>query len=1214
MVTQNILETQIVKVNPKNTGLLSKVDDTNKNNKYGLNPLFTILNKDFNKQFKEDYNKQRIREDKQGKLFTHNDFKPIITKKYIENKQKDILRLFEEVYPEDHEEKLNYCLQDTDTGKPKLTVFQNGLDDITRSLNISISDVEAYLKRGGFESFVISSQARPEVLVFDFDNFITPEEVEQIKKTFRKYLYLIEYKENNGHLHLYIKSTFNETINYSNTTKKILLKDKENQRVNIDIFKNAKRVTANCTPYNEYEIIYDEKPKKTIKVRNAIRLLANLFDYTVNTQFLEEVLNPKVMEVPQTEGSTEDHTGTPTQYNSNYYDTITTPKDTPQTNKETIIEEATPIFNYMDKSHQRETLYRSLTGALLKHGYKEKTIESIIVSIEKGTPDRENRISSVRSCFKGQKKGDHLYRWNNFKELVLGYTKDPKIIEHLQKLSKTIYEHDKEERTENMFYHENNITPRETELMKQYINTIDNTLTLLQGLNTPFTNYLTNQLTHILRHCNLDNETIKQIIDPEKYSYNLYEPLSKTVNEKTQIVNLVGKYTYSLETEITKLNDKDKAQKQKLIGKLQQFKAHTKETYDIIQYNTDDITEIYNLTEEGTPENIQDSLNHLLELKGVIDIRLKTILKRKCTQKIQTPTIVELSKLINMKYNLFLVDTLKPNGTYQSSYYNTPVEYTQEGITQEKPFIEINRTWLFNEFEKLIETIPHYRKEDFTINIGVCGTILNNINNARTFNKNIVELSNIYIKKDTMEIIPKEETTEKYLTIDRLGLTENKGTPQETINLFTYDPSITLDTLTPTNTTEVVRIVKEILIPRQEQDKKEKFLYFIQLLGLMVHGNNDLKILPVFYRSKGNNGKGVLSKIIKKIFGNGVSDIKAKNIDDTFINEVLKRSKHCIINDEIRENDIKDNDSIYKQLTGASGFGGRQIHGGEVDRIEEIPPLFLAGNNIPNVPITDEFKALLKRLNLIKMPNVFKDNANPKLNEYEEVSGTDLIINNDYKGLSQLLSLAINEFKKLDYTGNVRNQLALTPSLKETMSIISESNPLLNFISLYTKKIDINTPKDQWITTKDIRNMFTEWYKLDNKGIEPPEALFGRNNTNIGYALQEIYGKEEVEKRKQKPNNSSNIYCFKLLTEEDKELSQKILIEIHEYNPNNKLHRSITQSTLSVYYLIKGNKWNNEEDILKHLIKEGYTEEDVTSYLQTLDSVDLIEYKEQITL
>jgi len=247
------------------------------------------------------------------------------------------------------------------------------------------------------------------------------------------------------------------------------------------------------------------------------------------------------------------------------------------------------------------------------------------------------------------------------------------------------------------------------------------------------------------------------------------------------------------------------------------------------------------------------------------------------------------------------------------------------------------------------------------------------------------------------------------------------------------------------------------------------------------------------------------------------------------------------------------------------------------------------------------------------MPNVFVENANPNKNEYEEVTGIENIINNDFEGLSQVISLAINEFKKLDYTGNVRNQLALTPSVQETMYIISASNPLINYITLYTRPMELSTPKTSWISTSMIKDSFTEWYKTNNNGLEPPNSLFGKNNVKIGYALQSVYTQDYVEKMKDKPNNVT-LYCFKILSEEDKEVKEKQLIEIHEYDSSNKHHKELNPETKSVYGMIKNNNLTNEEDIKTKLQQLGYSSKETMEHLKILDSVDLIEYKQQSTL
>ena len=74
---KTLIDTYMIISEAENTGLLSKLD---KNIKQGLNPLTTILNKDFDNEFKRKY-------------MTRN-----ISMEYIQEKQHDIIRLFKEYY------------------------------------------------------------------------------------------------------------------------------------------------------------------------------------------------------------------------------------------------------------------------------------------------------------------------------------------------------------------------------------------------------------------------------------------------------------------------------------------------------------------------------------------------------------------------------------------------------------------------------------------------------------------------------------------------------------------------------------------------------------------------------------------------------------------------------------------------------------------------------------------------------------------------------------------------------------------------------------------------------------------------------------------------------------------------------------------------------------------------------------------------------------
>lgn len=436
MNVEEIIATELIKANPKNTGLLSKTNTKNKYNKFGLNPLFTILNKDFNKQLIRDYEKQKRTK------------KQIITKKYLETNQKDIIRLYQEYYPDDYEEILTKHLIDH-KNEPRLDFLHIGLDDITRSIPISLDDITAYTKRGGYSNYVFSLQARPNIIVFDFDLQVTPEEIEKIKQDLRKYLYLLEYKPSNGHLHVYLNGTEENTLDYTNSPDHInTLFTRAEDVIAIDVFKNARKVIGCCSPNNDYEIVYNEKPSKTIGLKQAINLLAKSLGYTVNTKFLESLLKPEVstpINVPQSNSNS----NSKNRSNSNRPVERKT-RPTTEENKAEVIEHATPLFNALKKGI-REKTYRAFTGALLNHEYEEKTIEEIITAVHNGTKDEEKvRLGSVRSCFKGYHNGSNLYGWTTFNDIMTNIIENQKgknkteLTQRLAKLNRVIKSHDKQ--------------------------------------------------------------------------------------------------------------------------------------------------------------------------------------------------------------------------------------------------------------------------------------------------------------------------------------------------------------------------------------------------------------------------------------------------------------------------------------------------------------------------------------------------------------------------------------------------------------------------------------------------------------------------------------------------------------------------------------------------------------------------------------------------
>ena len=57
------------------------------------------------------------------------------------------------------------------------------------------------------------------------------------------------------------------------------------------------------------------------------------------------------------------------------------------------------------------------------------------------------------------------------------------------------------------------------------------------------------------------------------------------------------------------------------------------------------------------------------------------------------------------------------------------------------------------------------------------------------------------------------------------------------------------------------------------------------------------------------------------------------------------------------------------------------------------------------------------------------------------------------------------------------------------MFLLTKENPLFSYMMLNLEETAENTPMHQRITINDIVMNFTEWYKPQNNGLEPPEAI-----------------------------------------------------------------------------------------------------------------------------
>lgn len=425
----NITKTKLITSCKKNCGLLSKTDNNSTNNKFGLNPLFTVLNKDFNHQLREDY-KQQLKTKKQ-----------IIDMEYIETHQADIIRLYKEYYKEQWKHELQRQL--TDNGKARISFLMNGLNSLTRSIPITLDEFREYRKRGGYKNYVFCCEARKDIIIFDFDIQVSSTEIEKLQEALKDYLFMMEYKESSQHLHIYLQGTEKNTIDYTNSPdRNNALFLKQDKTVPIDIFKGAKKVVACSTQNNKYEIIYDEQPTQAINLEDAIILVGETLEYTVNKEYLQELLTH-----PLSKPNTSRNTPAITTRNVEIIQEIDI---TPEEAKR-LIKILTTIMGEIAGNGQRHSLYMALSGAMLRKGYKKQDIKTIVQAVCRNTRDTDNRLSIVEDSTRKFKNGNKTTGWSSFFEGVTDITKDARILKQLWILKDILQIHPIPKDSENIF-------------------------------------------------------------------------------------------------------------------------------------------------------------------------------------------------------------------------------------------------------------------------------------------------------------------------------------------------------------------------------------------------------------------------------------------------------------------------------------------------------------------------------------------------------------------------------------------------------------------------------------------------------------------------------------------------------------------------------------------------------------------------------------------
>ena len=414
--------------------------------------------------------------------------------------------------------------------------------------------------------------------------------------------------------------------------------------------------------------------------------------------------------------------------------------------------------------------------------------------------------------------------------------------------------------------------------------------------------------------------------------------------------------------------------------------------------------------------------------------------------------------------------------------------------------------------------------------------LLSRVSTTDNIKKSYIEFENIYLDRFNYQVIHKGMDN-IYFTNDRLYYDNDSS-----IKLYNYTSGITVDNLKDLDEIPyTIQVLQQITIPKTNPDDDSIFRFIIQLIGICLLGKNTLKMLPIFM-DNGSKGKTTLVNILAILFKSGIETVNKKVFNDTFTVETLNNAKYCFVNDEFKFNEFSKYNNEYKLLAGAGFYSGRGFMSSDSKTVTDLPVTLLFTNDIPVIDLNDS--ALIQRMLIITLPNKFiaNDGSNElKENEYYRNSNIINEIKSDYKGLSLLLSLAINEYQLLLQSGNIDKNIAFKQSENEKLSIISKQDPVLSFLIFNCKENVYNSNPKNYLSTDDIIREFTKWYrKIYNKN--PPE-VYTTDKQQLGYKIRNTF---KGLKTKTKPAR----YNLIILSSDEAIKERNKIIEIIDDNYN----------------------------------------------------------------
>lgn len=344
----------------------------------------------------------------------------------------------------------------------------------------------------------------------------------------------------------------------------------------------------------------------------------------------------------------------------------------------------------------------------------------------------------------------------------------------------------------------------------------------------------------------------------------------------------------------------------------------------------------------------------------------------------------------------------------------------------------------------------------------------------------ISELKSIYHNKEFLEFLDCDgnmtATTNMVIDIRNDRVYKRDGRPEDYISFSTGIPYCE----NPNGMNDLKTYLKQLFV-----DKGIRKYVKLMLASLLTSGNKD-KIFPIF-TGEGNNSKSVFVSIIEKALGKysgkiPTSLLTGKRTQSSAATPELNNVIKCrvvVAQEPSKEESL--NIGLIKELTGNDTLYTRKLfQSGEVSKVNSL--LILVCNRIPKIP--DNQEAIWERIRVVPFKSKW-------VSEDKDVDEEQRRFKKDKYFETKTKRLSICLFKVMVDKYPQYKKHGLTESI-EMLAAVKHLRDKTNVYSLFLEEriyrynftdIEYN---DHFITTQELHQSFSAWYKLEYKGNKVP--------------------------------------------------------------------------------------------------------------------------------